>query len=77
MGKDKPGTQSLQSKIDKYATLNSQGGSTGTNTGTGPFGDNMATEILKAIKDSREALEARIGGVQSEVSFPPGSPKYR
>ena len=27
----------------------------------------MATELLQAIKDSRVALEAQIGGVQTEV----------
>ena len=29
----------------------------------------MAVEILKAVLDSRLALEAKIGGVQSEVSL--------
>ena len=57
MGKDKPGTQSSQAKIDRYATQGSQGTPTSGNTATGAIGDNMATEILKAIQDSCAALE--------------------
>ena len=69
MGKDRPNTQSSQSKIDKFAVLSSQGSAAGMSTGAGVPGDNATTEILKAIHDSRVALEAQIGGVQSEVSL--------
>ena len=69
MGKDKPGSQSSQSKIDKYAVQSSQGGPPDAGTGAGIMEDNMAAKILNAIHDSRVALETQIGGVQNEVSL--------
>ena len=35
----------------------------------GSLGDNVAAQILRAIHESRVALESQIGGVQSEVSL--------
>ena len=68
MGKDKPGSQMAQSKIDKFGTQMA----TGTQKMSWAEHERaietgMAAETLKAIHESRIALERQIGGVQSEV----------